>query len=161
MPSLMEGWSEARRIAQPFVTSAATTTDVFARWYETARDAGISYRRTDMLEDWRRERGLVLHQAQLERLGPDSLPPAAWMTDRPWDGLTTSLVYEFYMEGWDVDKKEWVEKFVGVASNKHLTIGEAEDQFFAEYIKPGNYGKLVEASLTMTSVWHKTDSEYL
>ncbi|GAF75442.1 unnamed protein product, partial [marine sediment metagenome] len=55
MPSLMEGWSDARRIAQPFVTSAATTEDVFQRWYETARDAGISYRRTDMLEDWRRE----------------------------------------------------------------------------------------------------------
>jgi len=83
------------------------------------------------------------------------------MTDRPWDGLTTALVYEFYMEGWDADKKEWVEKYVGVASDTWLTKREAEDQFFAEYVTPGVYGRLVEASLTMTSVWHKTDSEYL
>ena len=161
MPSLMEGWSEARRIAQPFVMSLAHRDISGAEALRTLQGAGIGYREGDFYEDWRREMGLVRHQAQLERLRPDSQPPVGWMTDRPWDGLTTSLVYEFYMEGWDVDKKEWVEKYVGVGTNTRLTVGEAEDQFFAEYVTPGVYGRLVEASLTMTSVWHKTDSEYL
>jgi hypothetical protein len=157
----MEGWSEARRIAQPFVTSAANREDVFARWYEQAQEAGISYRRTDMLEDWRREKGLVLHQAQLERMDPEGVPPRAWMTDKPWDGLTTSLVYEFRLEGWDVDKKEWVDQFVGVPTDTHVTEQEAIDAFFEGYIDAKVYGELVEVSMTFVSVWHKTGSDFV
>lgn len=161
MPSLMEGWSQARRIAQPFIVSLSHEDISGAEALRQLQATGIGYREGDFYEDWRRERGLVLHQAQLERLRPDSLPPVAWMTDRPWDGLTTSLVYEFRMQGWNTDKLEWVDRYVGVGGNTHITVDEAIDQFFAEYIDPKVYGEMLEVSLTMTSVWHKSDSEFL
>lgn len=161
MPDLMEGWSQSRRIAQPFVSGAAVREDVFERWYEQAREAGISYRRTDMLEDWRREKGLVLHQAQLERLRPGAQPPASWMTDKPWDGLTTSLVYEFRFTGRDAETQEGFDRFVGVGTNTRLTIEEAVNQFMGEYVDTKVYGDLEGLRFTVSSVWHKSESEYL
>lgn len=161
MPSLMEGWSEARRIAQPFVTSLSHTAPSGAEALRQLQAAGIGYREGDFYEDWRRETGQVLHEAQLRTLRPETQPPTEWMTDKPWDGLTTALVYEFRLEGWDVDKKEWVDKFVGVGTDTRVTHQEAIDSFFQEYIDEKVYGNLVEASMTFTSVWHKSGSEFL
>lgn len=113
-----------------------------------------------MLDDWRREKGLILHQAQLERLDPERQPPSAWMTDRPWDGLRTSLVYEFRFTGRDAETQEGFDRYIGVATNKQLTIQQASDLFTEEYVDTEVYGKLENVAYTMVSVWHKSGSEY-
>lgn len=161
MPSLMEGWSEARRIAQPFVMSLAHRDISGAEALRTLQGAGIGYREGDFYEDWRRELGLVRHQAQLERLRPGSQPPAGWMTDRPWDGLTTSLVYEFHFTGRYSKTMDEFDRYVGVGSDTRLTVGEATQLFIDGYLEPKVCGDLENVSLSLVSVWHKTDSEYL
>lgn len=156
-----EEWSFARRIAQPFVEAAAQRYDVFEPWYEEARDAGISYRRSDMLEDWRRERGLVLYQSVCERLRPDTQPPEHLFTETPWEGLSTALLYEFRFEGVDKATQERFTRFVGVGTDTRLTVGEARRIFDEEYLTPGVYGELEDVRLTLVSVRHKVGAEYV
>ena len=159
MPPQEEEWSLARRIAQPFLREAVQTWDVFERWYESAREAGISYRRTDMLEDWRREKGLVLYQYEAERLSPTTQPPTRMWTETPWEGLTTSLLYEFRFEGVDVPTRESFSRFVGVGTDTVLTIGEAIQAFMEEYVEAGVDGELEQGKLTLVPLRHKGGSE--
>lgn len=160
MPEDMEGWSFRRRIAQPFVTAAASEYDVFARWYETARETGISYRRTDMLEDWRREKGLVRYQAVCERLADGTQPPERVFTDTPWDGLRSSLMYEFRITGWDRETGESFTRFGAVTSDSLLTVGEAKGIYEDTYVAGALYGEWADVEISLLAVRHKTGSAF-
>jgi len=165
-PQEEEEWSFARRLAQPFVREAPRVHETFASWYREARETGISYRRTDMLEDWRRERGLVVHEAELSRLRPETLPPERTWTDTPWPGLRTSLLYEFRMtgaeliieEGRVVDRRPF-ERFISLGTDTRLTVGEARSSIVDEYIAMLVYGALEDIELTLVSVRHRTGAE--
>lgn len=130
MPPQEEGWSYSRRIAQPFVQSAATRYDVFARWYEEAREGGISYRRSDMLSDWRREKGLVLHQVECEGLSAETKVPERLFTPTDWPGMTNKYQYVFRYTAEDKETKERFEDVVAVvATDRELLPGEAWEEF--------------------------------
>jgi hypothetical protein len=160
MPDGMEEWSYRRRVAQPFVSAAASEYDVFARWYEDARESGLSYRRTDMLEDWRREKGLIRYQAVCEQLRDDTQPPDRIFTDTPWEGLRSALMYEFRIEGWDRETGESFVRFGAVTTDTHLTVGEAKALYDEAYIESQAYGEWVDVIVSLIAVRHKTGAAF-
>lgn len=158
MSELMQGWSQARRIGQPFVSRGVREHESGASWIREMREAGLGYRDQDMYADWRREQGLALHEAQLRVMSPDQTPPREFWTDTPWDGLSTSLLYEFRVELRDKETQEVIEEFRAVGSNKLITLEEAAD----DYIRRVNEGlsdpRYEVVSAVSMDVRHKTGS---
>lgn len=131
MPPQEREWSKQRKVAQPYLKRAVRDYEVFERWYEDARETEISYRRTDMLSDWRNEKSLVLNQALVESLRPETPVPERAFTRTEWPGMTRKYHYIFRYSGYDTETEEiFTDRNMSFGTDTELLPGEAEARFF-------------------------------
>jgi hypothetical protein len=140
---------------QPFIAAAAQQYESGAEWIRASREAGTSYRTQDMYADWRREHGLALHEAQIKAMSPDKTPPQSFWTETPWDGLSTSLLYEFRVELRDIETGEVVSAFRATGTNKLLTFEEAAENYRQRVEEGLSDPRFEVVSVTPMDVRHK------
>lgn len=122
-------WSSTRLMAQPFVQAAAHRFDTAQAWIDEARAGGISYRRTDMLADWRREKDLMLYEVEMSRLSPTTTPREAALTETRWPGMSTRYMYEFRVVGEEIATKRTFSGYRAIATDRLLTVGEVMEDY--------------------------------
>lgn len=157
MPPRTEDWSYRRRIAQPFVIGYAREPISGAEALGRLREGGLGYRTVDFYSDWRRERGLVLHEYECTVLRRDTIPPTRVFTDTEWPGLASKYLYEFRIEGTDIATGEaLVDEFRAIGSDTLLTVGEAEDEYWARFEEGVSDPDKEVEEITLTSVRRRT-----
>lgn len=111
----------------------------FNSFYRSTRERGISYRRTDMLQDWRDVVNEVVGMKLLKGVASDVIPPHTDLVESKIH-YSSPFVYKARV---DVTVKETgiqTERFVTVLSEKALTLGEVEEQINRKW--PGyEYGR--------------------
>jgi len=76
-------WQASFGLALPYMKKAISQQSSFNAFYRAAREAGFSYRRTRMLEDWRTTAGLFKYEAPIQAMDPDRDIPRAYTVEGP------------------------------------------------------------------------------
>jgi len=151
------GWSESRRLAQPFIEGLAREEISGAEALRRLRDGGLGYRTQDFYSDWRRERGLVLHEYECGQLRRETTPPERVFTDTEWAGLTSKYLYCFRVAGFDRETEQpLVDEFRGIASDRLLTVGEVEDEYWERWTEGVSDVDFEIESVTLMAVRRRT-----
>jgi hypothetical protein len=80
-PTRTSSWQSAFGSVKAFMLKAVNSAMSFNEFYDTTKETGISYRRTNMLTDWRNVQGLYKFEQSIGQLNPDSIIPSRYMTD--------------------------------------------------------------------------------
>lgn len=80
-PSRSSSWQSSFGAAKSFMSKAVNDGMTFNSFYDTMKDAGMSYRRTNMLTDWRSTQNLYKFESILGALDPDKPISARYVSD--------------------------------------------------------------------------------
>ena len=80
---MVQGWSKARGMAQPFIEKMARLGQSAASIYDAMKDTGIGYRKTDLLADVRRYKGMAEQRNTSKYTRKDRMPTLSSMTADP------------------------------------------------------------------------------
>lgn len=128
-----------RGILAPLMFRAIEGGSSFNRFYQSARDKGISYRRASMLADWNATKSLVESRDKLQRLDPGDFPELTEVSESRFK-WTEPFVYQARVEAQVTAEAPVTERFVTVLSSEQLTIGEVEEQIASKW-PTYEYGK--------------------
>lgn len=70
-PTRTSSWKKSFGEVKSFMLKAVNDLMSFNDFYDTAREAGISYQRQRMLRDWDSVRGLYAHEEHIHTLNPE------------------------------------------------------------------------------------------
>lgn len=83
MPPQEEIWSQARRLAQPYLAGLAETDLSGRAILNLLRGEGLGYRMTNFFADVRRYREVGIQSRYVKALEPSSSVPRSWMVEQP------------------------------------------------------------------------------
>lgn len=115
----------------------------------TMRDAGMSYRRTDMLSDWRSVTGVERVDGVARYVRKDYYPTAAVYASVDWK-LSKEFMYKVKVQSRVSPTEPITERMVNVMSDNPLTPREIEEQVQDWY---GVTESLPPELLVSLSVW--------
>ena len=96
------------------------------------QEAGLSYRRTLMLADWRSVSGIEAKKDLIKYVRKDRIPSMRVVADVEWD---LSAEYMYKAKVWSRLRKDepLTERFVNIMSDKPLTPAELESQIYERW----------------------------
>lgn len=157
MPPQEERWSYNRRFAQPFLQGLAREDISGAEGLRRLRAMGTGYQEGLFYQDWRRERGLVLHQEECEGLRPTTEIPERVFTKTDWPGMTNKYHYVFRYSGYNTETGEsFVDTIMSFGFDREILPGEAESQFFEILSKMAELSPIVVEEQHMMAVRRRT-----
>ena len=128
-----------RGILRSLMYKALDAAYSFNAFYRSASEKGISYRRSDMLADWRSIQSELANRAALRSLSAGDIPEHTAVGASPFK-YTEPFIYKARVEYQISAEAPLMEQFVTVLSSKALTIGGAVGQVLEKW--PGfAYGK--------------------
>ena len=128
-----------RGILRSLMYKALDAAYSFNAFYRSASEKGISYRRSDMLADWRSIQSELANRAALRSLSAGDIPEHTAVGASPFK-YTEPFIYKARVEYQVSAEAPLMEQFVTVLSSKALTIGGAVGQVLEKW--PGfAYGK--------------------
>lgn len=131
--------STERGILRSLMYKALDAAYSFNAFYRSAQEKGISYRRSDMLADWRSIQSELTNRAALRSLSAGDIPEHTAVGTTPFK-YTEPFIYKARVEYQVSAEAPLTEQFVTVLSSKALTIGGAVGQVMEKW--PGfAYGK--------------------
>jgi hypothetical protein len=139
-----ESWSSSFAQAEPFIRSAIDKGMSFNAFYDIAKETAISYRRTNMLEDWRQVSGVYLNEWSLNQMSGDAQVRLNQTTEGragQRSAFLAGVEYSFL----DTETGEMVKNVRMIASSELLTKSE----YLAaatEWLEPG--GAYYDPSIT-------------
>jgi len=128
-----------RGILMPLMFRALESNFSFNSFYRSARDKGISYRRSDMLSDWHTTRDLVQKRDELRGLSAGDFPKLTEVAESRFE-WTEPFVYQARVEAQLAKGVAPTERFVTVLSAEPLTSGQIFEQITAKW-PTYEYGK--------------------
>lgn len=96
------------------------------------RKAGLSYRRTTMLADWRNVGNIEKKTGLLRFVRKDRLPSPALYADVTWD-LSREYLYKLKVHTRLRPGEPLTERFVNIISDRPLTPGEWEEEVLTSW----------------------------
>lgn len=131
--------STERGILRSLMYKALDAAYSFNAFYRSAQEKGISYRRSDMLADWKSIQSELTNRAALRSLSAGDIPEHTRVGATPFR-YTEPFIYKARVEYQVSAEAPITEQFVTVLSAKALTIGGAVGQVLEKW--PGfAYGK--------------------
>ena len=131
--------AKERGILRSLMYTALDAAHTFNAFYRSAREKGISYRRSDMLADWRSIQSELANRAALRSLRAGDIPEHTRVGASPFR-YTEPFIYKARVEYQVSAEAPVTQQFVTVLSPKALTIGGAVGQVLEKW--PGfAYGK--------------------
>lgn len=131
--------STERGILRSLMYKALDAAYSFNAFYRSASEKGISYRRSDMLADWRSIQSELSNRAALRSLSAGDIPEHTRVGASPFK-YTEPFIYKARVEYKVSAEAPLTEQFVTVLSSKALTMGGAVGQVMEKW--PGfAYGK--------------------
>lgn len=131
--------STERGILRSLMYKALDTAYSFNAFYRSAVEKGLSYRRSEMLADWRSIASELTNRAALRSLREGDIPEHTVVGVSPFR-YTEPFIYKARVEYQVSVGAPVLEQFVTVLSSKALTMGGAVGQVMEKW--PGfAYGK--------------------
>jgi len=93
---------------------------------------GLTYRRTDMLSDWRGVGDIEKKTGLLRYVRKDYYPTRASIAELPWN-LSAEFMYKVRVQSRIAPDEPITERFVNIMSDKPLTMGQVEQQTFTMF----------------------------
>lgn len=132
-----DSWQTQFSSARPYYLRAVEAGVTFNEFYDTMRDAGLGYRRTNMLADWRDVSGLWFGETQIQRLG-ENTPIPERLTSAPWSQQAAD--YNAYVQyEWQDPDGKWHTSMRVIQSDTLLSKGEYEGIARSLYAPDGDY----------------------
>jgi len=121
------------------------------------KSAGLRYRRTDMLSDWRSVSGIEAKKDVIKYVRKDRLPSMRSVADVEWE---LSKEYMYKVKSWTQTRPDepLTERFVNVMSDKLLTPAEIETQVYSRWGEWEKYEGEALKRIQVVGVYHKIDS---
>ena len=113
------------------------------------RTAGLSYRRTDMLADWRSEAGLKEKEGRMRYVRKDRYPTGI-QEAKSWYAMSREYMYKVKVESRIRPGEPLTERFVNIMSDKALTPGQVESEVFRAW---GEWEKYGAEQITQIQPW--------
>lgn len=131
--------STERGILRSLMYKALDAAYSFNAFYRSAQAKGITYRRSDMLADWKSIQSELTNRAALRSLSAGDIPEHTRVGTTPFR-YTEPFIYKARVSYQVSAEAPLTEQFVTVLSSKALTIGGAVGQVLEKW--PGfAYGK--------------------
>lgn len=120
-----------------------------SRFLADMQDAGLSYRRTDMLADWRSVNQLERKEGVLRYVRKDYYPTEKAMAQVTWE-TSREYMYKVKTESRLRPKEPLVTRFVNIMSDTPLTPRELEAQIAERW---GEWERYKAEELVGLQVW--------
>lgn len=127
-PGGVLGSDERRNYILNSISREAWETQSGAQILNTLSAAGLGIREGDFYALRREVLGLQRYEEQLARLKDETLVPSAWMAERPALHLSMEAQYRYRLTVVDEETGEETVLSRAMATSKHYTRQEAEDQ---------------------------------
>jgi len=116
------------------------------------KDAGLSYRRTLMLSDWRSVAGIEAKKDVIKYVRKDRMPTMKAVADVEWD---LSAEYMYKVKVWTRTRPDepLQERYVNVLSDRLLTPLQIEAQVESRWTEWDTSGQKVWGELVEARVW--------
>lgn len=124
--------STERGILRTLMYKALDAAYSFNAFYRSAQEKGITYRRSDMLADWRSIQSELSNRAALRSLSAGDIPEHTRVGATPFP-YTKPFIYKARVEYQVSAEAPITEQFVTVVSSKALTIGGAVGQVMEKW----------------------------
>jgi len=103
------------------------------------RAAGLTYRRTDMLADWRGVNEIKSKEGLTKYVRKDRFPTAAIIAQVPWK-LSREFMYKVKVWTQTRPGEPITSRFVNIVTDKPLTVGQAEEEVYQRWAGWSKYG---------------------
>ena len=116
-----------------------------------------TYRRTNMLADWRSVNNIEARKDLVKYVRKDRLPSMHIMADVEWE---LSGEYMYKVSAWTQTRPDepLTSRFVSIISDKLLTLGEVEQQIFSKWGQWENYLTESLKSIQVVEILHRIPS---
>jgi len=111
--------TERRALAHPFMRSLAQEGVGAEVMYRTLREAGLSYRRTEMLRDYRNFLHLAAHERDIVNLAPERFVPRSWFARGP-EYQKSNIRYLVRYKAFLPVEQEWTTLHVFISAESEL-----------------------------------------
>lgn len=116
-----------RAAAQIIIRAAAKEGLTAAETIRRLTDRGLTYRRTNMLADWRSHSNVTKKEGLLRFVRKDRLPTAEIARVEGWD-MSREFMYKVRVQQRLRPGEPITERFINIMSDRPLTPGEIESQ---------------------------------
>ena len=122
------------------------------------KEAGLTYRRTLMLADWRSVSGIEAKKDVVKYIRKDRMPSMRAVADVEWN---MSEEYMYKVKCWvRVEPDEPLrERFANYMSDKLLTPAQLEKPFYEKWSRTEKYEKEILERIQLIGIYHRV--EYL
>lgn len=115
--------SQRRALAHPFMRSLAEQGIGAEAMYRTLREAGLSYRRSEMLRDYRNFLHLAAHERDIVNLSAEQFVPKSWFARGP-EYQKSNIRYMVRYQAFLPVEQEIATFHVYISSERELTKAE-------------------------------------
>jgi len=122
----------ARAAVIPRMKSALAAGKSATAFIAEMRKAGLSYRRTDMLADWRSVGNIEEKKDLLKYVRKDRLPSPRLYAEVTWE-LSREFMYKLKVQTRLEPDKPIEERFVNVTTDRPMTPGELETEMYLRW----------------------------
>ena len=119
------------------------------------RSKGLTYRRTDMLADWRSVNELERTQGAMRSVRRDRFPTAKAIAQVDWD-MSDEFMYKVKVQSRKFPGEPMTERFVNIMSDKPMTPGMVEQAVTEKWAEWEDYTAEALEKITVWSAVHKT-----
>ena len=122
----------ARASVIPQIKRAITAGKSASSFIREMRDKGLSYRRTDMLADWRNVGNIEKKTGLLRYVRKDRIPSPSIIAAVNWK-LSREFMYKVRVQSRLKPGEPLTERFVNIVNDKPMTPGEVERQIYLSW----------------------------
>ena len=130
-------WQAQFGASRPLIYRADEAGLSFNQYYRAMQDAGLAYRRANMLADWRQATGLWQGEINIQRADPN-LPISERYTSAPWTEQQSNFNAYVAFE-WQGPDGEWHTSVRVIQSDTLLSRNEYEQKARDLYAPGGKY----------------------
>jgi len=112
-------------------------------------DIGLSYRRTDMLADWRNVNQIEAKEGRVRYVRKGYVPAKQTAEIKEWN-MSREYMYKVKVQSRLRAGEPITDRFINIMSDKPLAVGQIESQVVSSW---GEYEKYQPAELTGLQVW--------
>lgn len=121
------------------------------------KKAGISYRRTNMLSDWRSVAGIEAKKDAVKYVRRDRRPSVKAVADVEWE-LSKEFMYKVKVTVQTEPDKPLTERFVNIMHDRLLTPIQLEEQIYRLWSQWEKYQGETIKKLQTVGVYHRVES---
>ena len=121
---------------------------------------GLTYRRTNMLSDWRSVAGIESKKDIIKYVRKDRLPSMRAVADVEWE-LSKEYMYKAKVWAQTKPGEPMTERFVNITSDNLLTPQEIESQIYSRWGEWEKYQGDVLNRVQVVGVYHKIEQPFV